>query len=79
MSHRKKPSTNQPTSDDIRLAEPCRLLTAKEVAGLLGCSQRAVYRWVAAGRLRPSSRTPGGRPRWTFRAIQAFLPPAEEA
>lgn len=49
-----------------------RLLTAREVAGMLGVSPETVLRWVRRGEL-PAIRLPGGAIRFEEAAIEAKL------
>jgi excisionase family DNA binding protein len=48
------------------------LLTAREVAGLLGVSAETVLRWTRAGKL-PAIRLPGGAIRYERDALEAWL------
>ena len=49
-----------------------RLLTAREVAELLGFSRETILRWTRAGEL-PAIRLPGGKIRYRPDAIEAWL------
>jgi excisionase family DNA binding protein len=48
------------------------LMTAREVADLLGVSTETVLRWVRQGKL-PAIRLPGGAIRFAEHAIEAWL------
>jgi excisionase family DNA binding protein len=49
-----------------------RLLTAREVAGVLGVSTETVLRWTRAGKL-PAIRLPGGAIRYRAEDVDAWL------
>ena len=49
-----------------------RLLTAREVAGLLGVSSETVLRWTRRGDL-PAIRLPGGAIRYREDELEAWL------
>ena len=55
-------------------AQPARpaLLTAKEVAQLLSCSPRTVYRLADSGRIPPPVRL-GALVRWSRRALEDWI------
>jgi predicted DNA-binding transcriptional regulator AlpA len=48
------------------------MLTAAEVAAMLGCSTRSVHRFCTDGRLPQPTRV-GGWVRWPISALEAFL------
>lgn len=50
-------------------ADAPRIWRVADVAAYYGRSVRTVERWVAAGRLPPPRRAPGGRPFWPAREI----------
>lgn len=53
-------------------AEPARLLTVDEVAGLLGVSTRHVWRLADGGRMPPPLRLGGAR-RWDRQTIEDWI------
>lgn len=55
-------------------AEPFgRPLSLKEVALALGCSERSVRRLVKDRHFPPPRHTPGGKPCWFSRDVEAYL------
>jgi len=51
-----------------------RLLTVREICALLGCSDRALRRWIIAGRFPPADLVLGTRSlRWKELTLRAFL------
>lgn len=54
-------------------ASPDRLLTAAEVAHILGISERGVWRNASAGRIPKPVRVGAGTSRWPLSRITAFL------
>lgn len=55
----------------INSPEP--LIPTAEVARRLGVTPRAISKWVAAGTLTPTLRTPGGRFRWRWSEVERQL------
>jgi predicted DNA-binding transcriptional regulator AlpA len=51
-----------------------RLLSVKEITAALGCSDRALRRWIIAGRFPPADVVLGTRSlRWRESTIRAFI------
>lgn len=48
------------------------MMTVAEVAARLRVSQQTVRRWAATGQL-PAARLPGGRMRFEWSAVEAFI------
>ena len=56
----------------IQTSRPCQLLSAKEMAKLLGLSKRQVHRLNSCGKL-PSPIRIGGSVRWANSTIQSWI------
>jgi excisionase family DNA binding protein len=57
----------------IQTTEPSRrLIDAKEVGRLLGCSWRTIYRHADSGRIPPGVKL-GALRRWDYAEIQGFI------
>lgn len=52
---------------------PDEYLTTSELAGALRVHVETVRRWVRAGRIEPTVRTPGGHPRWHLSDVERQL------
>jgi excisionase family DNA binding protein len=50
-----------------------RLLSRKELAAALGVSTRTVDRWIRDGEGPPATLLPGGRRRWRWGDVEAWL------
>jgi excisionase family DNA binding protein len=50
-----------------------RLLSRKELAAVLGVSTRTVDRWIRDGEGPPATLLPGGRRRWRWGDVEAWL------
>lgn len=65
-------STLTPTPVPDSAVDRCRLLTARQVGEMLGCSWRTVYRMADAGRL-PVGLKLGSLRRWDKAELEAWI------
>jgi excisionase family DNA binding protein len=60
-------------SPECAAVDDNRLLSRKELAAALGVSTRTVDRWIREGTGPPATLLPGGRRRWRWGDVQAWL------
>jgi excisionase family DNA binding protein len=60
-------------SPECAAVDENKLLSRKELAAALGVSTRTVDRWIRDGEGPPATLLPGGRRRWRWGDVQAWL------